>query len=76
MIVSIRIRLNVRLPDAEKKYRDELTQEAEVSLDETDAGLQSLSLDELVAAARCKALELRSSFYQEAHRLGAADYQE
>ena len=36
MIISFRVRLNVRLPDAEKKYRDELTQEAEVSLDESD----------------------------------------
>ena len=76
MIVTYRVRLNVRLPDAEKKYRDELTQEAEVSIDESDTGFPSPSLDEMISAVRCKVQELRGSFYCEAQRLGAADYQE
>ena len=75
MIVTYRVRLNVRLPDAEKKYRDELTQEAEVSIDESSLG-KSPSLEELTAIAQGKALELRRSFYLEANRLGAANYQE
>ena len=77
MIVTYRVRLNVRLPDAEKKYRDELTQEAEVSIDESDLTLaHSPSLEELSATVQGKALELRRSFYREANRLGAANYQE
>ncbi len=76
MMITYRVRLNVRLPDAEKKYRDELTQEAEVSLDESDPQMQGCGLEDLAAAAQKKTLELRSSFYREAKRLGAADYAE
>lgn len=77
MIVTYRVRLNVRLPDAEKKYRDELTQEAEVSIDESDLTLgHSPNLEEVASIVQGKALELRRSFYREANRLGGADYQE
>jgi len=76
LIVTYRVRLNVRLPDAEKKYRDELTQEAEVSIDESDSQPQTFNIEELTAIAQGRALELRRSFYREANRLGAADYQE
>ena len=77
MIVTYRVRLNVRLPDTEKKYRDELTPEVEVSVDESDLPLgHSPSLEEIASTVQGKALELRRSFYREANRLGAADYQE
>jgi hypothetical protein len=72
MIVTIRTRLNVRLPDAEKKYRDELTQEVEISLDEQP----EQSLEMLTEKAKVKVQELRRSFYAEASRLGGADYRE
>jgi hypothetical protein len=72
MIATIRVRLNVRLPDAEGKYRDEMTQEAEISLDEQPGA----SLEELTERAQSKVQELRNGFYREACRLGAADYQE
>jgi hypothetical protein len=73
--VTVRFRLNVRLPDGERKWRDEITQEAEIQLDEVAEGVQS-SLEELSIRALNKAEELRRGFYAEAKRLGAADYTE
>ena len=73
--VTVRYRLNVRLPDAEKKYRDELTQEAEIQLNEETEGTK-LDVDELTRRVLTKARELRDGFYVEAKRLGATDYTE
>ena len=73
--VTVRYRLNVRLPDAEKRYRDELTEEAEIQLNE-EAGGAGLDVEELTGRALTKADELREGFYAEAERLGAADYTE
>lgn len=68
--LSLRECARVRLPDKEGKYRDELTQEAEIGLDETG------NLEEQRIAVETKARELRASFYAEATRLGGCDYQE
>ena len=73
--VTVRYRLNVRLPDAEKKYRDELTQEAEIQLNEESEGTK-IDVDELTRRVLTKARELRDGFYVEAKRLGATDYTE
>jgi len=73
--VTVRFRLNVRLPDGERKWRDELTQEAEIQLDEAIESVQS-SLEGLSTRALNKAEELRKNFYAEAKRLGAANYTE
>ena len=72
-VVTVRYRLNVRLPDAEKKYRDELTQEAEIQLNEET---EHLDFEELTQRTLTKAQQLRDGFYQEAKRLGATDYTE
>jgi hypothetical protein len=74
-VVTVRYRLNVRLPDAEKKYRDELTQEAEIQLNEESEGTK-LGVEELTRRVLAKAEELRDGFYVEAKRLGATDYTE
>jgi len=73
--VTVRYRLNVRLPDAEKKYRDELTQEAEIQLNEETEGIK-LGVEKLTRKVLAKAKELRDGFYVEAKRLGATDYTE
>jgi len=73
--VTVRYRLNVRLPDAERKYRDELTQEAEIQLNEEAEGTE-LGVEELTRRVLAKAEELRDGFYVEAKRLGATDYTE
>ena len=72
-VVTVRYRLNVRLPDAEKKYRDELTQEAEIQLNEET---EHLDFEELTKRTLAKAQQLRDGFYKEAKRLGATDYTE
>lgn len=77
--VTIRFRLNVRLPDKEGKYRDELTQEGEISLtDAFDYGVvkSASDLTQLIEGSKVKAEELRANFYKEAKRLGACDYTE
>jgi len=73
--VTVRYRLNVRLPDAEKKYRDELTQEAEIQLNE-ETNVTKFDVEELTRRVLTKAKELRDGFYVEAKRLGATDYTE
>jgi len=73
--VTVRYRLNVRLPDAEKKYRDELTQEAEIQLNE-ETNVTKFDIEELTRRVLTKAKELRDGFYVEAKRLGATDYTE
>ena len=76
MIVTYRVRLNVRLPDAEKKYRDELTQEAEVSIDESDLTPDTPQPRRDSSNVQGKALELRAQLLPGGKPPRRANYQE
>ena len=67
--VSMRVRLLGRIPDPEKKYRDEFTQEAEVELTGDD-------LEGVQAAVDRKVQEIRVQFTRRLADLGGAEYKE
>jgi hypothetical protein len=67
--VTQRIRLLGRIPDPEKKYRDEFTQEAEVELTGDD-------LEGVQVAVNRKVQEIRAQFTRRLADLGGAEYKE
>ena len=67
--VSMRVRLLGRVPDPEKKYRDEFTQEAEVELTGDYLAATQMAVD-------AKVKEIRLAFATRLHELGGAEYKE
>ena len=67
--VTERVRLLGRVPDPEKKYRDELTQEAEVELTGDDLNIIQEAVDR-------KVQEIRAQFTRRLADLGGAEYKE
>lgn len=70
MKVAFRVRLNGRIPDPQDKYRDEITQEATIELEENhfDFNLIYLVEEQIV--------KIHEAFYAELNRLGGYNYQE
>jgi acyl carrier protein phosphodiesterase len=64
MRVTIRTRLNGRLPDPQGKYRDEITQEVTIEQEE-----------ELIEDVEAKMKEIRTKFYAELKRMGGHNYE-
>jgi hypothetical protein len=68
---SSRVRLLVRVPDKENKYRDEFVQERELLASYTDSDTSGV-----IEMVNIKVAELRAEMFREAARLGGCDYQE
>ncbi len=64
MKVTLRTRINGRIPDPQGKYRDEITQEVTIETEE-----------EALEAVEAQITEVRSRFYKELKRLGGYDYE-
>jgi len=69
--VAKRIRVNARLPDHDGKYRDEITQEFTVELDD-----QRLSLEELTAKVNKEIDSQMKKIFEKIKELGGRDYTE
>jgi len=80
MKITIRTRLNGRLPDPQGKYRDEMTQEATVELDVADMSYDTThthdDLDAIIEAAKTRMAAMRAGFYEELNLRGGKNYAE
>ncbi len=71
MKITLRTRLNGRLPDPQGKYRDEITQEATIEFEDDD-----LRMDVAIEAVKEQLAVVRAQFYAELGRLGGVNYAE
>ena len=71
MKVIFRTRLNGRIPDPQDKYRDEITQEATIEVEDED-GLE----EDVILKAQERMDEIKAIFYTELARLGGKNYAE
>ena len=76
MKVTIRTRLNGRLPDPQGKYRDEITQEATIEIGNEEMLYDDESLEVVVAGAEKEMKLIKARFYAELARLEGKNYQE
>ena len=69
MKVILRTRLNGRLPDPQGKYRDEITQEATIEVENAD-----VISEELISKAQERMDKIKATFYVELARLEGKNY--
>jgi hypothetical protein len=73
MRVTVRYRINARIPDKDDKYRDEITQEITL---EDDYDLEHMNFPKFVEQVKAEADKVKHEFYAEINRLGGYDYRE
>ncbi len=62
--MTLRTRINGRIPDPQGKYRDEITQEVTIETEE-----------EALEVVEAQMVGIRSRFYKELKRLGGYNYE-